>query len=79
MAYKEKVLHALREVPLMTLNGIQVADIIELLQAEPVEPKRYPETRYNGPLVACGDCLHELMDKKPKFCPYCGKPVKWEE
>ena len=52
--------------------------IKKLLQEQKaVEPKHYEPTRYNGELFACGDCKHEL-EKKPRFCPYCGKEVKWE-
>lgn len=51
-------------------------DVLELL-GEAVKPKRYEETRYNGELVACGDCMHEL-EMKPRYCPYCGKKVQWD-
>jgi len=48
-----------------------------LKEQEAVKPKHYEATRYNGELFACGDCRHEL-ELKPRFCPYCGKAVKWE-
>lgn len=53
--------------------------IRKAMQTGSVEPKLYPATRYNGPLYACGDCKHELTEKKPRFCPYCGKPVNWDQ
>lgn len=53
------------------------ADALAMLkEQEAVEPKHYEATRYNGELFACGDCRHEL-ELKPRFCPYCGKAVKW--
>ena len=77
---REKVIRALECTPYMTINGVKAADIIELLKKpEPVPPKIYPETRYSGPLIACGDCRHELDMASPKFCPFCGKPINWKE
>ena len=52
--------------------------IVLLKEQEAVEPKHYEATRYNGDLFACGDCKHELETRKPKYCPYCGKAVKWD-
>jgi len=52
---------------------------LELLKKQQaVEPKVYGETRYSGPVFACGDCHHALETAKQKFCPFCGKPVKWK-
>lgn len=49
----------------------------DCMDAEAIPPKVYPETRYSGELLACGDCRHELEEKKPMFCPYCGKRIRW--
>jgi len=51
--------------------------IIEL-KREAVSPKRYPETRYSGELMACGRCGHEIEGRQQRFCPFCGRVVKWE-
>lgn len=60
--------------------GDAVEDAIALLKGlEPVAPKIYPETRYCGPTIACGACRHEFAAEQPRFCPYCGTPVKREE
>ena len=50
--------------------------LLRQMKPEPVEPKIYPETRYTGPTIACGACRHEFSAEKPKYCPYCGVPVK---
>lgn len=62
------------------------ADALELLkEQEPVEPwkvKRY--IQYNNTAVDfpdtynCGNCGKELPDNA-KYCPVCGKKVKWDE
>lgn len=43
----------------------------------PKEIKMYP-----GNVWACGSCGHVAVgsaDYKAKYCPECGKPVKWNE
>ena len=55
-------------------------DALELLkEQEPVTPKEvsmYPQNQY-----ACGSCGHVSIGTKDyhaKFCPACGRKVKWE-
>lgn len=53
-------------------------DALELLkEQEPVEAVDNPE----GPWFAlCGECGHSLGFREIfKFCPHCGKEVKWNE
>lgn len=57
-----------------------VIDALELLkEKEPVKPKEvkmYPTGQY-----ACGFCGHISVGSKDyhaKYCPECGKAVKWE-
>ena len=53
-------------------------ELEEILHAHAAEaPVIYPETRYAGELVACRGCRHELENGKPRYCSFCGKPVKW--
>ena len=57
-----------------------IEDAIVLLEAqEPIAPKlikMYPHDIYE-----CGNCKHRSVgskDYKAKYCPECGKTVKWE-
>ena len=63
-------------------NGelLTVNELIALLKAqEPVNPKEvnmYPLGQY-----ACGSCGHISVGSKnyhAKYCPECGKAVKWD-
>lgn len=80
MIEKEQVIKDLywaTQADAVSFSKVFVKRVLELLlEKEAVEPKHYEPTRYNGELFACGDCKHEL-EKKPRFCPYCGKEVKW--
>lgn len=56
-------------------------DALDLLkEQEPVTPKEvsmYPQNQY-----ACGSCGHVSIGTKDyhaKFCPACGRKVKWDE
>ena len=58
-----------------------LADALSLLKAqEPIAPKlikMYPHDIYE-----CGNCKHRSVgskDYRAKYCPECGKPVKWNE
>ena len=65
-----------------------VRDAVAMLKAqEPVEPvfKAYIETDLS--YWECGACKafifgnaypNALPENKPKYCGYCGRPVKWE-
>lgn len=57
-----------------------IEDAIDLLEAqEPIAPKlikMYPHDIYE-----CGNCKHRSVgskDYKAKYCPECGRAVKWE-
>lgn len=56
------------------------ADALALLKAQetvkPKEVKMYPSDQY-----ACGSCGHVSVGSKDyhaKYCPECGRKVKWE-
>lgn len=95
MTDKEKVIKGLvccanfagcAECPYDSLNAPECyqtceRDALELLkEREPIEPKEvklYPHTIY-----ACGGCGHMSVgsnDYHAKFCPECGRGVKWDD
>jgi len=70
--------------PYATVGGCQVQvlrDAVALLkEQEPVDVIVEPldDTRY----IFCGACRCMLAQGKPKgykFCPWCGRAVKWDE
>ena len=55
-------------------------DVLDMINSNgPIRPKKYPPTRYSDTTFGCRACGHELPEGKPRFCPECGRPVKWEE
>jgi len=60
-------------------------DVLELLkEQEPVEPTAEDEAirvKYNcgvcGYLVGFVSTIHDDMQYRAKFCPECGRKVKW--
>ena len=60
--------------------AVTMEKALSLLKAqEPIAPKlikMYPHDIYE-----CGNCGHRSVgskDYKAKFCPECGRPLKWE-
>ena len=54
-----------------------VRDALELLkEQEAVKPRRIDGKRNH--FIKCGNCNDDLMTGY-KFCPNCGKAVKWNE
>lgn len=61
--------------------GAFLRDVAEMLrEQEPVKPKRV----LGAPLdwYQCGVCGADMLDTgdeyRPKYCPQCGKAVKWD-
>ena len=56
--------------------GKMARDALELLkEQEPVKAvRRVEETEWN----VCGNCGSHIISKW-KWCPYCGKAVKWDD
>jgi len=55
-------------------------DALEMINVHgPMQPKKYPPSRYSDTTYGCRACGHELAPGKPKFCQECGTPVKWEQ
>lgn len=54
-------------------------DALELLkEQEPIKPKSKVRHGANSQIQHwCGNCM-VMLHGKPKFCPNCGKAVKWE-
>lgn len=58
-----------------------MSDCLDLLKAQ--EPVKYV-VRYknadlsNGTKFARGECGGSLLHTRVNYCPWCGKPVKWE-
>lgn len=51
-------------------------DALELLkEQEPVKPDYMPTTLE----WSCGNCGQSFDRCKYKYCPYCGRKVKWDE
>ena len=49
-------------------------DKCPLKEQKPVEPKKQIE---EAEWIVCGNCNKHLIHKW-KYCPYCGRSVKWE-
>ena len=71
-----------RECPYITSYIIEpcfdklIKDVLALLkEQEAVEP-RYIDGKRNH-IIKCGNCNTDLMSGM-KYCPQCGKAVKWE-
>ena len=30
------------------------------------------------PILMCGNCRMEMVVKKPRYCPWCGRRLKWK-
>lgn len=79
-AYDRWVHRQYIEDPLITLIRDNISDALTLLrEQEPVEPKRVlgvlPDWYH------CGACGVDMLDTgdgyRPKYCPQCGRKVKW--
>ena len=58
-----------------------LSDALALLkEQEPVKP--YRDEEWPNGEYACGCCAQALFDKgklmRPRFCPWCGRKVKWD-
>lgn len=51
-------------------------DTCELKEQEPVKPRRIDGIRNH--FIKCGNCNVDLM-RGMRFCPSCGKAVKWDD
>lgn len=52
-------------------------DVLELLkEQEPVKPRRIDGKRNH--FIKCGNCNIDLMTGD-RFCPECGRKVKWDD
>lgn len=59
-------------------------DALSLLKAqEPIEPKVTKRKTGFGNVLSCwfdcGNCNKPIEHLKYRFCPYCGKGIKWDE
>lgn len=59
-----------------------VRDAVKMLkEQEAVEP--YRGDKWPKDVYGCGRCSQQLLDtgasSRPKYCPQCGKKVKWDE
>ena len=58
-----------------TIGGMPTVDVDALLkEQEAVKPKYTPKSIYSWECGICG----EPFDRIAKFCPECGRKVKWE-
>lgn len=80
--------HSCPECPLFSedyCNGKLMHNVLIMLkEQEPVEPiKTKKEIDFRSEIVdafCCGNCRHELDHcEKWRYCPNCGKAVKWDE
>ena len=63
------------------------ADALALLKEQEPEPILYRNNRFTGlPVATCPKCgrftrqFHsECPGEETKFCPWCGRAVKWDE
>lgn len=89
MIDREKVINDLNVAKLMLCNpqvltpdmcvkiGQAISATIALLkEQEAVEPRRIDGKRNH--FIKCGNCNYDLIQGF-QFCPYCGKPVKWND
>ena len=70
--------------PYKPVNGCVdqiLKDALELLKAqEAVRPVLFvmDETKTNGVDFICSNCKGDFFRRHVSFCPWCGRPVKWE-
>lgn len=92
MTDREKVIKGLEETEIMLAHAVdrggemavmgafkclnRVEDALDMLkEQEPVKP-RYED--FSGYRIArCGNCNRHIV--KHRFCPECGKEVKWDD
>ena len=60
------------------------ADILNTMKdQEPIEPKVTKRKTGFGNVLSCwfncGNCNKPIERLKYRFCPYCGKGIKWDE
>ena len=60
---------------LLNLMNVKDRDCDLLKEQEAVEPRRIDGKRNH--FIKCGNCNYDLMTGF-KFCPHCGRAVKWE-
>ncbi len=72
MPDQDELLKALREAHKACLNAMQM-----LAEQEPVKP-RWTHPTADKSVMMCGNCGIEIPLGKPRYCPWCGKKVKWD-
>lgn len=68
--------HQERELVKSAARRIQTLQAERAMAREPAAPKQ-PGTA-DDPWWRCGSCGGTIETEQFKFCPWCGKGVKWE-
>ena len=87
MLNRDRVIGGLELIKVPFMKDMEIQDILDsaiqmLKDDAPIEPEEHEVRDYDtGKLISierfCGSCTR-LLDKKKKFCPHCGRSVKWE-